>query len=434
MASIRQMKRTIRQHPLMDLLFTMKGNPRTCVFIEPLWGIPNSLIAPFTAVYMRALGVSDVQIGFALSAAMLAQVFCAFFGGIISDKLGRKTTTILGDIIGWVIPCAIWAGAQNYWFFLVAMILNSFEQVNQTGWVCLLVEDAPQKDILNMWNWVTIAGLLAVFFSPLSGALIQRSSLVPVMRVLYAGWAVAMAVKCWITARWTTETAQGKVRRKETKNVSVGRMVAEYWKLIPAIVKNSGTMRSLIIMVVVNITSMISGTFYSLYVTGTLGIPESYLAYFPILRAMIMLLFFFGIQHRLERYKLKVPMCAGLVLYMLGQLVVIVSPKGTVLPLILYTLLEAVAFGLVYPRKELMVATFVDKQERARIVALLTALMIAITSPFGGMAGMMSKVDGRLPFMLSIGLFLVAFIVIITMKQNPGGEQPLETEDQANLA
>lgn len=412
----------LRKHPLIDLLFTIKGNPRTCVFIEPLWGIPNSLIAPFTAVYMRALGVSDLQIGFALSAAMLVQVFCAFFGGIIADKMGRKATTILGDIVGWVIPCAVWAGAQSYYFFLVAMVLNSFEQVNQTAWVCLLVEDAPEKDILNMWNWVTIAGLLAVFFSPLSGALIQRFSLVPVMRVLYGLYSVFMLLKCVITYFGTKETRQGRVRMAETKGVSIREMIAGYWRLAPAIVRNSGTLRVLVIMVVVSITSMVSGNFFSLYATGGLGIPEDYLAYFPIIRAVIMLLFFFVIQHRLDRYSIKAPMGVGLVLYMVCQLLVLFSPREALYPLVLYTLCEAVAFGLVYPRKELMTALFVEKQERARTIALLTTATLAITMPFGGIAGALSKADGRLPFALSLGMFVLAFVVIVTMREKPAEE------------
>ena len=89
MASTSLLLSRIRSHPLIHTLIALKGNPRVCVLIEPFWGIPNSLIAPFTAVYMRAMGVDNVQIGIALSAAMLAQVICAFFGGIIADKLGR---------------------------------------------------------------------------------------------------------------------------------------------------------------------------------------------------------------------------------------------------------------------------------------------------------------------------------------------------------
>lgn len=420
MPKTRSLKTSIRSHPLIQTLISLKGNPRVCVLIEPLWGIPNSLIAPFTAVYMRALGVDNLQIGFALSAAMLAQVICAFFGGIIADKLGRKLTTVMGDFVGWVIPCAIWAGAQNYWFFLAAMVLNSFEQVNQTAWVCLLVEDAEEKDILHMWNWIMIAGLIAVFFSPISGALIRGFSLVPVMRVLYGIYAMTMLAKCLITLRYTAETRQGKIRRAQTKEKSVLRMALGYWRLLPKIFRDEGTLRVLAVMVVLNITGMVSQNFYSLYATAGLRIPENYLAYFPIIRAVVMLLFFFVIQHRLEKFRTKTPMKLGLVLYMFCQAIMIFSPPGKPVMLVLYTLLEAVAFGIVIPRKELMSAVFINKQERARIVALLTTMAIAIAMPFGGIAGALSKLDGRLPFVLSLSLFLFMFAVIGTMKKDPG--------------
>lgn len=409
-------------HPLVRTLVSLKGNPRVLVLIEPLWGIPNSLIAPFTAIYMRAMGVDNLQIGFALSAAMAAQVVCAFFGGIVADKLGRKLTTVLGDFIGWVVPCAIWAAAQNYWFFLAAMVLNSFEQVNQTAWVCLLVEDAEEKDILHMWNWIMIAGLVAVFFSPISGVLINAFSLVPLMRVLYGSYALTMLVKCLITLRYTTETRQGKLRREQTKRESVLSMALGYWRLVPRIFKDADTLRVLAVMVVLSITGMVSQNFYSLYVTSGLNIPENYLAYFPIIRAVIMLLFFFVIQHRLEKYRTKVPMQLGLILYMLCQAILVFSPPDRPLLLVLYTLLEAVAFGIIIPRKELMSAVFINKQERARIMALLTTITIAIAMPFGGITGALSKLDGRLPFVLSFVCFLFMFATIRTMKKDPGPE------------
>ena len=412
----------LRKHPLIDLLFTLQRNPRVAILIEPLWGIPNSLIAPFTAVYMRALGVSNMQIGFALSASMLSQVICAFSGGIITDKLGRKLTTILGDLFGWVIPMAILACAQNYWFFLIAMTLHGFEQVNQTAWVCLLVEDAPEKDLLNIWNWIVIAGLLAVFFSPISGGLILRFSLIPVMRVLYVIYSLFMLVKCIITYTHTTETRQGKIRKAETREQSSLQIAAGYWQLVPQMLRNDGILRVLVIMVVVNITAMIGSNFYSLYATSALGLPESYLAYFPIIRAIVMLLFFFVIQHKLTKFRTKAPMCLGLCLYMVCQLLLIFSPAHTLWSLLVYTFLEAVSYGLVYPRKEQMAAVFINKQERARITALLTTLMLAIAAPFGAITGALFNLDGRLPFVLSLSLFLAAFAVIFTMKENPGSE------------
>ncbi len=74
-----RMKR-LRNHPLVKILARNKGNPRTLVLIEPLWGIPYNLIAPFATLYMYTQGITDVQIGLILSIAMFVQVFFSFFG------------------------------------------------------------------------------------------------------------------------------------------------------------------------------------------------------------------------------------------------------------------------------------------------------------------------------------------------------------------
>ena len=81
--------RNLKMHPLLRVLADNRGNPRTLVLIEPLWGIPYNLIAPFATLYMYTQGVTDVQIGLILSVTMVVQVLFSFFGGILSDKLGR---------------------------------------------------------------------------------------------------------------------------------------------------------------------------------------------------------------------------------------------------------------------------------------------------------------------------------------------------------
>ena len=42
----------LKTHPLLQVLADHTGNPRTLVLIEPLWGIPYNLIAPFATLYM----------------------------------------------------------------------------------------------------------------------------------------------------------------------------------------------------------------------------------------------------------------------------------------------------------------------------------------------------------------------------------------------
>ena len=407
----------LKYHPLIQVLGRNKGNPRTLVLIEPLWGIPYNLIAPFATLYMYTQGVTDVQIGLILSITMVVQVCFSFFAGILADKLGRKTTTMMGDFFGWGLACLVWAASQNFWLFLLAALLNCFEQINQTAWYCLLIEDADQRDLVGLYTWINIGGLVAIFFAPISGMLVSANSVVPVVRVLYVLFALTMMTKCFITYKFCHETRQGQVRKAETKGVSPFRMLGEYRQLIPMLLKNRAVVKAVAVSVLLYIANVVNTNFFSLYVTQRLGLSDNYLALFPILNAGVMLVFMVGIQHKLSALKFRAPLWAGLALYAVGALVLLLSPVGGLGFVLLNVFLTAVAASLVNPRKDALLQLNLDPQERARLNALIMASTVALSSPFGYLAGWLSSMDRRLPFGFMILLFLLAMAVVGRIKE-----------------
>ena len=407
----------LKYHPLIQVLGRNKGNPRTLVLIEPLWGIPYNLIAPFATLYMYTQGVTDVQIGLILSITMVVQVCFSFFAGILADKLGRKTTTMMGDFFGWGLACLVWAASQNFWLFLLAALLNCFEQINQTAWYCLLIEDADQRDLVGLYTWINIGGLVAIFFAPISGMLVSANSVVPVVRVLYVLFALTMMTKCFITYKFCHETRQGQVRKAETKGVSPFRMLGEYRQLIPMLLKNRAVVKAVAVSVLLYIANVVNTNFFSLYVTQRLGLSDNYLALFPILNAGVMLVFMVGIQHKLNALKFRAPLWAGLALYAVGALVLLLSPVGGLGFVLLNVFLTAVAASLVNPRKDALLQLNLDPQERARLNALIMASTVALSSPFGYLAGWLSSMDRRLPFGFMILLFLLAMAVVGRIKE-----------------
>lgn len=410
--SLKAKLRGIREHPLIQVLGRNGGNPRTLVLIEPLWGIPYNLIAPFATLYMYTQGVTDVQIGLILSVTMVIQVFFSFFGGILADKLGRKYTTMMGDFFGWALACLVWAVSNNFWLFLAAAVLNCFEQINQTAWYCLLIEDAQPKDLVWIYTWVNIGGLVAIFFAPLSGLVVNSFSVVPVVRVLYFLFALTMMTKCFITFRFCRETRQGKVRRAETKGVSLLHMLGEYRQLIPRLLHDKAVLKAVAVSVILYITNMVSTNFFSLYVTQRLGLSENMLALFPILNAAVMLVFMVGIQHRMSTSKFRAPLWTGLALYAAAALSLVFSPEGSLGFVLLYVFAAAVGAALVNPRKDALLQLNINPQERARLNALIMASTIALSSPFGYLAGWLSSLDRRLPFVFTFLLFLTAMMVV----------------------
>ena len=410
--SLKAKLRGIREHPLIQVLGRNGGNPRTLVLIEPLWGIPYNLIAPFATLYMYTQGVTDVQIGLILSVTMVVQVFFSFFGGILADKLGRKFTTMMGDFFGWALACLVWAVSNNFWLFLAAAVLNCFEQINQTAWYCLLIEDAQPKDLVWIYTWVNIGGLVAIFFAPLSGLFVNSFSVVPVVRVLYFLFALTMMTKCFITFRFCRETRQGKVRRAETKGVSLLHMLGEYRQLIPRLLHDKAVLKAVAVSVILYITNMVNTNFFSLYVTQRLGLSENMLALFPILNAAVMLVFMVGIQHRMSTSKFRAPLWTGLALYAAAALSLVFSPEGSLGFVLLYVFAAAVGAALVNPRKDALLQLNINPQERARLNALIMASTIALSSPFGYLAGWLSSLDRRLPFVFTFLLFLTAMVVV----------------------
>ncbi|HEY5585754.1 MAG TPA: MFS transporter [Ruminiclostridium sp.] len=410
------MQYKFRNNHLISTLFQVKGNPRICLFTEPLWGIPYNLYIPFITLYMYALGVKDEQIGLLLTVGMILQGLSALFGGIITDKYGRRWITFVVDIFSWSIPCLIWTFSQNFWWFLVAATFNSLWLITSTSWQCLLVEDCEPKQLVNVYTWINIAGLLAVFFAPISALLVYNFSLVPTVRVLYAFSFLLMTAKFIILYIFSTETRQGEKRMEETKQQSIWSLFIGYKDIFRKMISSRQMLLILSIFIAINISSISINNFFGLYITQNLNIPDRYVALFPISRAIVMLLFSFLFQSWINRLRYRPVMLWGFIIYIASHIVLLfVEPKNSIL-IIGYTLLEAVAFALVIPRRDSLGALFVDKEDRARVMSLIFVIMLAVSSPFGTIIGWLSSINRQYPFILNIVIFVIMAVIISTSK------------------
>jgi len=205
-------------HSLITTLKSLRGNPRGCVYTEPLWGIPFNLYSPYVSIYMLALGLSDKEIGSIISISWAFQILLALLSGVVTDKLGRRRTTLIFDIIAWTVPSIISAIAQNYWYFLIAGIINSVWRITHNSWSCLLVEDADPDQLVDIYSWIYIANIMVGFVAPLAGLLIGAYSLIPTVRGLYFFAAIMFTIKAVVTYQMTQETQQGLIRMQETQH------------------------------------------------------------------------------------------------------------------------------------------------------------------------------------------------------------------------
>lgn len=403
----------LRNHVLAQTFRELKGNPKWSICTEPLWFIPYSLFVPFQTLYMRKLGLSSVEIGTTVTVGFILQMFCALIGGVITDKMGRRKATVIFDTLGWTVPCLIWAFSQNFWWFLAAAAVNAAFQITNTSWNCLFIEDCPPKHITNAFTLIQMCGMLSVFFSPLAVILVGKYDVVPVMRWLYFIAALSMLAKFLLLYYFGGETKVGKKRMEETKNLSYFSMMKGYGTVFLTMIK-SGKMRLVVyLMALTNIIQIATTNFFSLYVTEKIHLSDELVAVFPVIRTLVMLAFVIGLQNLFQKLRMKVSFLVGFFMYIASHLLLLLTPEKNLLLVMGYTILEAAAYAIIIPRKDALMAHYVEQKERSRIYALYNVLMIGISVPFGSLIGWMFELNPGLPFLFNIALF--GLCILLTM-------------------
>lgn len=402
-----------KRHPLVQTLFELRGNPRACVFTEPMWGLSMNLCLPYISVYMLTFGMNDVEVGIISSIYMFSQVLCAFLSGILIDRMGRRLSTAVFDIIAWSLPCLIWASSQGFWFFAVAALLNGAMKITTVSWDCLLVEDAPKDRITHIYSWVLIAGNMSALFAPISSVLVAKLTLAPAMRILFINAFVIMTAKVIILYKSSTETAMGRVRREQTRGKSLDEMLLGYKNAVKKIFSSKGTKFAIIISILVEIVGMIGSTFWQIIVSKRIGMPDTLLPIFPMAKSIISIFIFFTIITNVKQTAMKRAMYAGFASTIISCLLLISIKDAGLWGYIILSLslvFEALGMSMLHTLRESLVAIHADPEERSGIMALLQMVVMLVSVPFGYISGVLSDISRALPFVLSIGLLLAGII------------------------
>jgi len=396
-----------------------------------MFGVPYNLFMPFFSVYMLALGATDQQIGSIASISLVAQVFFALISGAIVDKLGRRLTLLISDILSWTVPCLIWMLAQDVRFFVAGAIMNSLWRVSHTAWTCLMVEDAEESHLIHIWTWIMIFMFCSALFTPLGGWFVERFGLIPAMRGLLAFGFFMLTAKFVTLYIFSHETARGIQRMEETRHRSITSLLGEYRSVFGQILHSRPILAALSLMVITNIYTTVSNNFWGVLFTSKLGFSDSQISTYAALRSIVMMVCFFVIGPRLTNLRrFRRPLWAGFAAFLVSQLLLVVMPPQAVFMLIISVTMEGVASALVNPMTESLLALSMETAERARVSAMVYVALIVVISPFGWVAGQLSALDRSFPFALNMGLFAVG-LVIVWLISKPGFLPPVPQAETA---
>jgi MFS family permease len=401
---------------LLGTLVGLRGNPKACVYTEPMWGLSMALCLPYASVYMLALGLSDLHVGIVASIYMFSQMIFSLLSGVITDKYGRRKVTAIMDFIAYSVPCLIWASAQGFGFFAVAALLNGAMKVSVVSWDCLCIEDADKNKIGHIYTWITICSNLSALFAPIAAVLVSKLTLIPAVRLLYINAFVIMTAKLLLLYKFSRETRTGVIRRNETAGKSWRELIGGYKSVLQMMVTSRGMVFAIIISVVVEISVMIASTFWQIIASRRIGVPDALLPMLPMAKSVMAIVFMFTMMGRMEQSKMKNPLLIGFFFSALSSVILIVIPGTSVVGyMLLISSLALDAFGasMLNVVRETLVGIYANEGERSRVLALLQSMVMCISIPFGYICGALSEASRTYPFVLSIvilGLGAVASV------------------------
>lgn len=142
----------------MIALKLLPQNARASIKLEPLWALFGPLVTYFMPLYQKELGLSEVQMGIINSAAIATGFVFYALASPITNKLGRRYTSIIFDSIAWSIAMLVWAFSRSFGWFLVAQVLNSVVRIVVVSWNLLITEDATDQERAAIYGWIYVIG------------------------------------------------------------------------------------------------------------------------------------------------------------------------------------------------------------------------------------------------------------------------------------
>lgn len=405
------------RNQLLHTVLHLEGNPKICLLTEPLWGIPYNLYSPYVSVYMAALGLDPLQVGVVSTVFFASQMVWALLSGVLTDKLGRRLCTLIFDTLSWSVPTFVWMLAQNYTWFLVAAVFNGCWRVTENSWGLLMAEDAEPEKLPHLFAITHVAGLCAGFVAPLAYFFVRRLTVVPAMRVLYGLTFLMMTTKFVLLYMKSHETAVGKRRMAATRNVSILSYLKDSLNILRGMLKDRRVMLTMALLTCYSAVNNVFGSFWSLLVTQKLGIPEADLSIYATTKSLLMLLMYFILVPRLNLRRFLPPLLLGLS-GMLGlQLAMTAMPQGASTLILLGVIVEAVVMSALSPLISSLQMIHAEQEQRARIFGWFYFMSLAVTSPFGIIAGILSKTDRSYPFYLTAVLAVLAIVAAVMLSR-----------------
>lgn len=386
----------------------LPGNVRFFMLALALWGIPNSLVSSYSTLYMLEQGLTASQAGLISSICFIVKTILSFFAGYVINKLGRRATAGMIDLIGWGVYMFMLSQAQDFKMFLLAALVNCITTIGGVSTSCFMSEDVSREDRILAYNWTTIISSSCSFAAPLAGIFISRYSLISAMRGLYLFACVSMSVSALCKLLLLKETSVGDKLKAEGNKIK--NPFLQFPDIMRYVVVNKKLLVLLSMNILLNFATNVNNLYYVPYLTEHLKFSKLMVSFFPFVTTIIGLVICFMVVPNINMVN---GMILSVILDTTGMLLLVGASFTCKELAYLCVILKAVGTAMMGPLINTLIANNLKDELRTDVYGVFNTISMLCMFPAGYLGGTLFDISPLLLIIFVLLIYLAGCIVLL---------------------
>ncbi|QFP75325.1 MFS transporter (plasmid) [Deinococcus sp. AJ005] len=408
----------------LQALAGLPRNARNAILMEPLWGVFGVVVLYYAPLYMSSVGLSSTQIGLLGSMTLALSFLFQAVAAPITNRVGRKRTTLIGDLISWTMPMFVWAFANSFAAFALAAVLAASGRIVTVSWSLLLIEDVEEWQRARVFGIINLIVTVCGLLTPLVGLVIAQHGVTATMRGFYILGGVGMTVMFLWRNAITDETRSGVAAMAQHRELGLSQSVRHTLGLVAGMRGHPGLMGITAFYLLTVFIEQLS-LFQILFLQQTLNFSAQTLSFVPFVAAFVTLLLYGVALPRLSRLPLGRTLMVVRALGLVGAVALLFVPAGnTAAMLAAVGLLGGVTF-LTLTYRDAALFSRLPQNGTADLFSAVQTLTLLCAIPAAGLAGALFAASPRSLFVLIAALCAVLLLLAVWLARRE--ERPQAT-------
>lgn len=155
----------------------LEKNASACMKALPFWMLPYTFYMYYLGLFLMEKGLSSTQITLLMTVSNATSLAFSFVASPIVDKMGRKKSLLVFDLLSSSLPAAILLISPRFIPAMIAMGMTGLNKVMSTAYYLTMIEDTSDRnsiDAMNMFNIITVVAGVA---TPLAGMVVSKTGI-----------------------------------------------------------------------------------------------------------------------------------------------------------------------------------------------------------------------------------------------------------------